>query len=168
MDGNSIIDKENYEVYKFAEDYPKAILCDRRLAPVIATLNKKGYKTKASCSGHYKEGCKEFFKADLKDLEEAKNNNQVFIREIRVDSFDYYMEYRDTVIYILFEKRYNFDCVPEEFTLIQFEDDESSLEHKVEFFDENNHKKTRLEIELELDKYCEILNKWAEKLPDNN
>lgn len=108
----------------------------------------------------------------MKDLEAVKNNNQVFIRKIRSDSFDYYMEYRDTVIYILFEDEYSFDCIPKEFTLIQHVDytDKviSALEHKIELFDENNHKKMRLEIELELDKYCEILKKWADNLPDNN
>ena len=54
MDHNSIIDRETFEVYEHAEDYPKAFICDKRIAPSIALLNKKGYKTLASCSGHYR------------------------------------------------------------------------------------------------------------------
>ncbi len=54
MDHNSIIDRESYEVYENAEDYSKAFICDKRIAQSIALLNKKGYKTLASCSGHYR------------------------------------------------------------------------------------------------------------------
>lgn len=53
MDHNSIIDKETFEVYENAEDYEKAFICDKPIAKAIASLNKKGYKTIASCSSHY-------------------------------------------------------------------------------------------------------------------
>ena len=48
-----IIDRKTYEVYKYAEDYADAFICDRLIAPTVALLNKKGYKTYASCQGHY-------------------------------------------------------------------------------------------------------------------
>lgn len=54
MDHNSIIDRETFEVFEHAEDYPKAFICDKRIAPSVALLNKKGYKTLASCSAHYR------------------------------------------------------------------------------------------------------------------
>ena len=53
MDHNSIIDRETFEVYEHAEDYPKAFICDKRISKSVALLNKKGYETYASCSGHY-------------------------------------------------------------------------------------------------------------------
>lgn len=173
MDHNSIIDKTTFEIYPYAEDYPNIILCDRKIAPTIATLNKKGYLTTASCQGHYLEGCNEQFNVDLSFLEEVKNNKHYFIKEIREDSFDCYSECMCTTTYLLFEKKHIFEEVPEGYELIQNDRnstvffDGSKLEHKIYFFDENNRKKSRKEIDDEIDKYCEILNKWAEKLPYN-
>ena len=54
MDHNSIIDKNTFEIYEHDEDYPNIFICDKRIASSIALLNKKGYKTLASCSGHYR------------------------------------------------------------------------------------------------------------------
>lgn len=53
MDHNSIIDRNTFTVYEHAEDYPEAFICDKPIAKAVALLNKKGYKTVASCSGHY-------------------------------------------------------------------------------------------------------------------
>ena len=53
MDKNSIIDKETFEVYTYAEDHPKVFVCDKMIAPAVALLNKKGYKT-FSIEGGYK------------------------------------------------------------------------------------------------------------------
>ena len=54
MDDKSIISKDTFEVFKHEEDCPYAFICDKRIAPTIALLNKKGYSTFASCGGHYK------------------------------------------------------------------------------------------------------------------
>ena len=35
MDKNSIIDKETFEVYTYAEDHPKVFVCDKMIAPAI-------------------------------------------------------------------------------------------------------------------------------------
>ena len=54
MDQYSLIDRDTLEVFEHAEDHPKVFICDKRIANSIALLNKKGYKTLASCSGHYR------------------------------------------------------------------------------------------------------------------
>ena len=70
MDKNSIIDKESFEVCTNAEDHPKVFVCDKLIAPTVALLNKKGYKTFASCSGHYKIEFYEYLNEDIKNLDE--------------------------------------------------------------------------------------------------
>lgn len=45
MDDKSIISKDTFEVFKHEEDCPYAFICDKRIAPIIALLNKKGYST---------------------------------------------------------------------------------------------------------------------------
>ena len=67
MDKNSIIDKESFEVCTNAEDHPKVFVCDKLIAPAVALLNKKGYKTFASCSGHYKIEFYEYLNEDIKN-----------------------------------------------------------------------------------------------------
>lgn len=172
MDKNSIIDLNNFEVYTFAEDYPNIIVCDRRIAPSVAILNKKGYITSASCEGHYLEGCNEQFNVDLEFLSEAQNDSHYFIREIRDDSFDCYSEYLASTIYILFKDKWEFSTLPDGFEIIHYDQDDrmlyngTSLEHHIEFFDDKNHKRPRKEIEEEIEKYCKILEKWAKDLPD--
>ena len=75
MDKNSIIDKESFEVCTNAEDHPKVFVCDKLIAPTVALLNKKGYKTFASCSGHYKIEFYEYLNEDIKNLDEYQKYN---------------------------------------------------------------------------------------------
>lgn len=171
MDHNSIIDRNTFEVYTHAEDCPFAFVCDKRIAPAIAILNKKGYVTFASCGGHYEGGCRELINLNLSLLEEYQNDSECFVREIREDGFDCYVENRQSHIYVLFSKRYKFDSIPEGFTTYEDEYDGNEricLECDIGYFDDNNHKKKRNEIEKELDKYCNILNSWALNLPEIN
>lgn len=171
MDRNSIIDRTTFEVFTHAEDCPYAFVCDKRIAPVIALLNKKGYDTYACCGGHYEGGCSERLNVDLSFLKEAQDNPGYFIREIREDGFDCYVENRLARIYILFRNKYNFDTVPEGFSIDYDEykgNERVMIECIVDYFDENNHKKKRSTIENELDKYCNELVCWAKSLPDIN
>lgn len=130
MDHNSIIDRETFEVFEHAEDYPKAFICDKRIAPSIALLNKKGYKTIASCSGHYR-------------LEWNEQNK--------------------TLIYILFDKEYKFNSIPNGFE-IMLTDGKTQIESFINLTIENKLR-NRMEFERELDIKCQILNDWVEKLP---
>lgn len=132
MDHNSIIDRETFEVFEHAEDYPKAFICDKRIAPSVALLNKKGYKTIASCSGHYR-------------LEWNEQNK--------------------TLIYILFDKEYKFNSIPNGFE-IMITDGKTQIESFINLTIENKLR-NRIEFERELDIKCQILNDWVEKLPVN-
>ena len=87
MDKNSIIDKATFEVCTHAEDHPKVFVCDKPIAPVIALLNKKGYKTVASCSGHYKIEFYEYLNEDIKYLDEYKSDDRL--------TLDYTINYYD-------------------------------------------------------------------------
>lgn len=169
MDSNSIIDRNTFKVYTHAEDCPFAFVCDKRIAPVIACLNQKGYVTLASCGGHYLGGCSEQLNVQLEFLEEYQNDPECFIKEIRDDGFDCYWENRHAYIYVLFEKRFSFDNLPTCFH-IDYDEYEGkkrmSIECVVDYFDALNKKKKRNDIEEELDEKCNILMDWVEKLPN--
>ena len=72
MDHNSLINKKTYEICKHAEDNNDYFICDKVIAPAISLLNKKGYTTYASCSGHYKIEFYEWFDEDIKNLKNSK------------------------------------------------------------------------------------------------
>lgn len=86
MDKNSIIDKESFEVCTQAEDHPKVFVCDKLIAPAVALLNKKGYKTFAICSGHYKIEFYEYLNEDIKNLDEYQKYDDVIIKKVRDNS----------------------------------------------------------------------------------
>ncbi len=167
MDHNSIIDRKNYDIYKHSEDYPKAFICDKPIAPAVALLNKKGYKTFASCSGHYKVEFYEWFDEDLNYLEEVKSDKKAIIKKINENSFDYWTEVKHTHIYILFNEKYNFESLPTGFELNQSNDDSKTLiECVIDYYDENDERKKRNIVEKEIDEKCDILKKWADNLPE--
>lgn len=171
MDHNSIIDRNTFEVYTHAEDCPFAFVCDKRIAPAIAELNKKGYETMASCGGHYSGGCTEQLNLDISLLEEYQSDAECFIKEIRKDSFDCYIENRQAHIYVLFNERYDFKSIPEGFSIYEDEyngNKRMTLECDIDYFDEENHKKKMSTIENELDEKCNILKNWAQNLPNRN
>lgn len=164
MDHNSIINKNTFEVYVHAENHPDVFICDKQIANALATLNRKGYKTFASCSGHYKVEFYEYFNEDLSKLEEMKKDDQIIIKNINENGFDYWYEVRKTAIYVLFNEKYNFDNLPSSFDIEVF-NGKTNLEHLIYYYDENNKKRNRQDVEYEIKKYCEILEKWANHLP---
>ena len=165
MDHNSIIDRNTYEVYTHAEDAPIGFVCDMNIAPAIAILNKKGYETFASCSGHYKLEFYEYFDEDIKKLNEYKESNHIIIKKIKDKTFDYWEEVDKTLIYILFKKDYEFKTCPQGFTISQTEDGRTMIESIVDFYDNGDEKKPRSQVENEIDEKCQILNSWVEELP---
>ena len=92
-------------------------MCDKPIAPVIALLNKKGYKTFASCSGHYRIEFYEYFDEDISKLKEYQNDERIIIKKVKDNSFDYWQEVDKTHIYILFDDKYEFDNLPSKFKL---------------------------------------------------
>ena len=167
MDDKSIIDRNTYKVYEHAEDYPDAFICDKRIAPVIALLNKKGYSTFASCGGHYKNEFYEWFNEDISNLESLIKDTKVIITEVRDNSFDYISWIDKTMIYILFNDKYDFEALPEGFELYEKQDDNRScIQCFVSYYDQNNKRKKRNIVEKELNEKINKLNEWVKKLPD--
>ena len=117
MDSNSIIDKKTFEVCTHAEDHANVFVCDKPIASVIALLNKKGYKTFASCSGHYRIEFYEYFDEDISNLEEYQKDERIIIKKIKDKTFNYWKEVDKTLLYILFddnnEHRHKIDVLNE-------------------------------------------------------
>ena len=156
MDGNSIIDRTTFEVCTHAEDHSKVFICDKPIAPVIALLNKKGYKTFSSCSGHYK-------------LEEYQKNERIIIKKVKDNSFDYWREVDKTHIYILFADEYKFANLPSGFEI----GTNDGLDHlrpyiecEINYYDKNNEHKKRIDVLNEIDNKCNLLKEWVVSLPN--
>lgn len=170
MDSNSIIDKDTFEVCTHAEDHPQVFICDKRIAPVIALLNKKGYKTFASCSGHCRIEFHEYFDEDISKLKEYQNDEKIIIKKIKHNTFDYWQEVDRTLLYILFDNKYVFDNLPKDFELtinVGKGYPRTCIECEISFYDELNQHKKMISVLKEIDSKCEILKQWVDKLPDN-
>ena len=167
MDDKSIISKDTYEVFKHEEDCPYAFICDKRIALVIAELNKKGYVTFASCGGHYKNEFYEWFNEDISNIETYKKDSRIIITEIREDSFDYISFVDKTLIYILFNEEYEFDNLPNGFSYYEDgEDYRTCIQCFVSYYYESNKRKKRNIVENEIDEKIDELNKWVKELPN--
>lgn len=170
MDKNSIIDKITFDVCTHAEDHPRVFVCDKMIAPVIALLNKKGYKTVASCSGHYIVEFYEYFDEDINKLEEYQNDERIIIKKIKDNSFDYWEERDKTLLYILFASEYVFNNLPDEFKLSinnGLDYPRTCIECEISYYNENNEHRKMIDVLNEIDNKCQILKEWAEKLPIN-
>ena len=166
MDNHSIIDKKTFDVCKHEEDHPNVFICDKPIATSVAELNKKGYKTIASCSGHYRIEFYEYFDEDKTRLEEFKSNKRIIIRKIKENSFDYWEEVDFTNIYILFDQKYIFKTLPDNFNYDNFEN-KTCIRSVINFYNANEERKTKDEIAKEIDYNCKILNEWVHQLPNN-
>jgi len=161
MDNNRFINLETFEV---TENIPNYIMVDKEIANTIAVLNKKGYKTLNSCSGHFKEHRKSLQeKVDLYCLEEAKNNKIYDIEEIQENAFSCWILHCRTSIYIMFEKKYEFPSLPEGFELESL----NIIRCTIELLDNGKLKEKEI-IYKEIEKYNKILEDWANNLPDIN
>ena len=168
MDSNSIIDKKTFEVCTHAENHPDVFVCDKSIAPVIALLNKKGYKTFASCSGHYRIEFYEYFNEDINNLEEYQNDERIIIKKIKDNSFDYWQEVDKTLLYILFDDNYEFDNLPSEFKLTINNGSDyprTCIECEISYYDENNQHRKMIDVLKEIDDKCKLLNDWTDNLP---
>ena len=167
MDDKSIVSKDTFEVFKHEEDCPYAFICDKRIALAVAELNKKGYKTFASCGGHYKNEFYEWFNEDISDLEALIDDPRIIITDVRDNSFDYISIVEKTMIYILFADDYDFDYLPEEFELYRKENDNRTcIQCFVNYYDENDKRKKRNIVEKEIDEKISKLNEWVKDLPN--
>lgn len=157
VDRNYFIDRETFEVY---EEYPKAFICDENIAFAVANLNRLGYKTEASCEGHYKGGYMELTNTPIEHLEYIKQDPYCIVGEIREKDFDYCCERMSSFIYIRFKENYDFKELPEGFSF-RNEGERCEIDHPICYYDSENRRRKRNEIEQELKYYQEILNEWA-------
>ena len=164
MDHNSLINRKTFEVCKYAEDCSDYFICDKEIASIVSLLNKKGYETYSSCSGHYKIEFFEWFDEDICNIQEYQNNPRIIIKEIRDNSFDYWSEVEHTGIYILFTKKIIFDFLPEGFT-VDICNDRTCISCRIEFYDDFGVRKKREIVEDEISEKCNILMDWVVKLP---
>lgn len=161
MDNNIFINLKTFEI---VDELPNYISVDKEIAKTISTLNKKGYLTMASCSGHYYIPTMSMqSNIDLDFLKEAESNPKMIVESIKEDSFDCWVENQTTSIYIMFSKKYNFPKLPKGFKLETHENNET-IRCTIEFFLQNIRKSEK-EIKNEIKKYNKILEEWANNLP---
>lgn len=134
MDRCYFIDKETFEVY---EEHPKVFSCDPKLGHIVSQLNKLGYKTLASCEGHY---------------------------EIREYDISYPKEKMKTGIYVLFQGKCKFPNIPKDFVIEEW-DEKTCLTYAINYYDAFGHYKNRIEFEQEKSKYIKRLADWVKCLP---
>lgn len=164
----AFINKKTFEVKDELDEY---IYCDYEIRNVIATLNKKGYKTRYSCAGDNEAGLLwPLHKEDINNLgdylKDAKNDKALhFIKKER-DYFYHKDEKVATYTYILFDDDYKFETCPSDFTY-ELVDRKSYLSKKIDFYKDKNHviRKTDIEINEELNSTILKLEKWAKSLP---
>ena len=125
------------ETFEVYKEHPNVFSVDPRIANTVSMLNKLGYYTLASCEGHWE--IKEY------DISVPKEN-------------------RYTGIYILYKEYYDFPNIPEGFELEK--EDRITLRYTMEYYDEYGNHRNRFEFEREKEKYCKIIEDWANQLPE--
>jgi len=164
----AFINKNTFEVKDELDEY---IYCDYEIRNIIAELNRKGYKTKASCAGHNEVGLmwplhKENIDKLNEYLKEAQNDKTLQYIKKEGDYFYHKDEKTATYVYIYFEEDYKFEVLPDGFTYEVF-DNKSHLSKKINFYLEINHKtrKTDEKIYCELEQSHKDLLNWLNTLP---
>ena len=84
---------------------------DKDIAESISLLNKKGYYTRYSCSGHVKDP-RMYEKYRVKKDEKFNDKDLGYILKDDKDNYEILMPNRYTSIYLMFDKKYEFDNVP--------------------------------------------------------
>lgn len=84
---------------------------DKDIAESISLLNKKGYYTRYSCSGHVKDP-RMYEKYRVKKDERFNDKDLGYILKDDKDNYEILMPNRYTSIYLMFDKKYEFDNVP--------------------------------------------------------
>lgn len=134
---------------------------DEDIAESISLLNKKGYYTRYSCSGHVKDS-RMYEMYRVKKSEKLDDKDLGFIVKYNKDDYEILMPNRYTSIYVMFDKKYEFDNLPDGFYIL---DDEVTTIYKDIMYYENNIKKKSNDIQSEIDKSNYELLEWVKTLP---
>ena len=147
---------------------PTEIEVDEQIVDIIITLNKKGYRTKYCCSGHYDDSkiTDSISKDNISETEFHKFIEEHNIPIFSEDENNYYYGYPalGTSCYISFEKDVEIPFFPEGF---EYEEKNIIRRRLDYYFGENfTHKKSEEEINLEIKTNVENLRVWVNKLPE--
>lgn len=134
---------------------------DKDIAESISLLNKKGYYTRHSCSGHDKDP-RMYEMYRVKKSDEFDDKNLGFIVKDNKDDYEILMPNRYTSIYVMFDKKYEFKNLPIGFYTLN---DEVTTIYKDIMYYENNIKKKSNDIQSEIDKSNLELLEWVKTLP---
>ena len=104
-----------------------------------------------------------YFDCDICNYDEYSSDDRIIIKRVGDDTFDYWEEVDKTHIYILFDKKYSFDTLPDGFKYI--DGDRTCIDCCINYYDLNNKKRIRSEVEHEIDAKSKILKDWVDSLP---
>lgn len=142
------IDKNTFEIVD------NVFEVDEQIADTISILNKKGYLTLYSCSGHVKDPRL----YEKYPIEKADDCCDSFI----IDDKSILIPYLSTRIYILFDKEYSFKTLPKNF-IIENLDCKSIIFKEIDFYI-NNIKRKSNDIQKEINESNNDLLEWAQNL----
>lgn len=162
MDNLQFIDTETWELI----DEPESVIhADKDIAETIAILNKKGYKTRASCSGHTRYELTPWFdkKENLKNypvvvgIEESENSDQV----------NFYILQTGYSTYVSFSEIYEFEILPEGFRYEVDDNEHCTIRKRLKLLDDNNKICSMEEVSNRLKNTNKSLLEWAKTLKNN-
>lgn len=147
------------------------IVVDDLIADTICVLNSKGYNTQICCSGHYNGNyIKQICDILLLNKEEIKEEyNDFYIENVNDKDFVFLSIMDGTFVYVMFDKDYKFDKLPEVFEWsAAFDKNTDTWRIVLESFYDNGVQKVILNINKEIELTNEALFIWARELADIN
>lgn len=132
---------------------------DDDIAETISILNKKGYYTSFSCSGHVKDSRL----YELYDINDKSIFDDTYLGYI-VDSDEVnskiLLPYTFTQIYIMFTSKHDFINLPNGFYMV----DNNTIEMIIDYY-VNGERKDLNDIDKEIKVANRVLLEWAKSLP---
>lgn len=151
---NKYIDKNTFEILE------NIFEVDDEIAESISLLNKKGYHTLFSCSGHLKEPVYYKSVCNISEFNDDRPKDS-YIVEIDDKNFTLLSKLKTISIYVNFDKEYNFINLPEGFI---YDNEINILEHRINKYKNNERIDVNI-LEEEMIKYNKILLDWVNNLP---
>ena len=134
---------------------------DDLIAETISILNTKGYHTLYCCSGHVKDP--RLYEKYCMHKDELNGIHNYHIINEKDNYVDVLIPYQDTVVYIMFDKKYDF-ILPKDF---RWTDDKTIYSYEISYY-EDNKKRNSNDIQKEIESVNNELLSWALSLPNNN
>lgn len=148
----------NYDNFEINNEYFEV---DDLIAESISLLNKKGYKTLFSCSGHVKNpNLYEKYRYRKDEFEPMESSEYYIIKEDS-EYIETLEPYSFTSCYIMFDKEYHFENLPDGFSLY-----ENNVIDRIIYFYENKNKRKSDDIQKEIEHVNQILLNWIKELKE--